>query len=108
MLLNFLNMNSKLIMTSAINSQSAAEPAKVVVSMDRELKGIAKKLALGMDVDVKLLKRILHIVTVCKTANFQFFNFMHQLRWKPLKRWLNDAQSSLALQITFKIIHTAS
>jgi hypothetical protein len=70
MLLNFKNMNSKPDPTVTIGSQSVKEPVKVVVCMERELNGIAKKLALGVDADEKLLKRILHIVTVCKTANF--------------------------------------
>ena len=89
MLLNFINMNSKPNLTLTINSQFASESFKVVVSMDIELKGITKKLESGVVADEKLLKRILHIVTVCKTANFRLFNFMHQLRWKPLKNWLN-------------------
>jgi len=70
MILNFKNMNSKPNPTVTISSQSVKEPVKVVVCMERELKDIAKKLALRVNADEKLLKRILHIVTVCKTANF--------------------------------------
>lgn len=70
MILNLKNMNSKPNPTVTISSQSVKEPVKVMVCMERELKDIAKKLALRVDADEKLLKRILRIVTVCKTANF--------------------------------------